>query len=359
MRAAGTAGGERDLFRTLAKALLLAAALVVALWFVHEVRRALLVLAVAGIVGVFLNAPVTWLERKGISRPRATLAVLLGLLAIAGALGWLVLPRLAQEVPRLLERTPELVTGVAERLSAYFGESPEVERQLSRLVDWVVGLFRGMWQHAGSLVGAFVLGIFVLAMVLYMLADPRPLLRTYLLLLPARLREPGARAFARSSEMIVWWAVSNVVLGTIRAVATFFFLQFMGVPGALLWSLLAFVTALIPQIGFYLMAIPPVVVSLSLGFRTALWVALFFWAFDTLLGNFVAPRIRGTAMDLHPAYLLAVTLLMAFAFGPVGVLIAAPVAGVASAYLDEFYLAGRSGDERLGERVESMLQRES
>lgn len=347
-------GGSRELFPLIARALLLAACLVVALWLLLRVQLAVLILAVAGIVGIFLNAPVTWLERRGLPRKLGTGAVLITLLAIVGLIGWLVLPRLLQEVPRLLDLLPRTAADLADGLAATFGNSPEVQRQLSAAAAWVADALEGLWQYASALVGGVLLAVVITALVLFMLLNPAPLLATYLHLMPEHLRGPATRAFERSSRMIVGWGISNLILGTIRAVGTYLFLQWVGVPGAVLWSALAFGTVVIPQVGFYIMAVPPVLIAAADSPRTALWTGLFFIVFNETLGNFVAPWVRGETMRLHPAYLLATTLLMAFAFGMIGVLIAAPVAAIVKAYLEEFYLLGRA-DPRTEERVGRML----
>jgi predicted PurR-regulated permease PerM len=150
-----------------------------------------------------------------------------------------------------------------------------------------------------------------------------------------------------------------VILGGIKATASFLFLTYMQVPGAILWSVLALFAALIPRLGFYLMAIPPVVVALSVDPLTALWVGLFYVVLSEILGNFVAPRVQAETMDLHPAYLLLMTLAMAVAFGVVGVLVASPVAGFLKVYFDEFYLARQPEDARMEERVEAMMDRDA
>lgn len=129
-----------EVFPLIVHGLLLAAALVTILWFLHQVQRAALVLTVAVIAAVFLNGPVIWLERRGLSRKLGTWVVLL---AAAGVLGWLILPRLTEEVPRLLSLLPDLTARLADRLSSAFGDSPAVERRLSMLVMWVVDLVPG------------------------------------------------------------------------------------------------------------------------------------------------------------------------------------------------------------------------
>ncbi|CAN5668190.1 AI-2E family transporter [soil metagenome] len=349
---------DDELFKTLSKVLLLAAALVTLLWFIYEIQRVLLLFILTLILALALNAPVTWLERKKLSRGIATLLVFAGLLAVVGLLGWLVVPRLIEEIPNFLNDIPEMIESLADRMTAVLGGHPEIERQLSQTVEWIFEALAGLWRYSTTIVASVVLGLFVVALLLYMVANPRPLLRTYVMAMPPRHRDAAERAFARASIMVVGWVASNVILGSMKAVASYLFLTFMGVPGAILWSVLALFSALIPRLGFYLMSIPPVVVAFSVDAMTALWAALFYTALSEFLGNFVAPKIRSETMDIHPVFLLFMTLAMGIAFGVIGVLVASPVAGFVKAYFDEFYLARQPADPELDKRVEAMMNRQ-
>lgn len=346
-----------ELYRALARALYVAAALIVLLWFLFRIRVVLLLFTISLIAALVLNVPVTALERRGLPRGSATLLVFLGLGAASAGLGWLILPRLVEELPRFLSQVPQLVRDLANRMAAAFGNETEVVRQLSRIVDWLLGFVSDLWRYADDLLTSVVLGIVVTAMTLFLLLRPHPLLRGYLRMMPPHLRAPAARAFQRGAEMVSGWVVANLALGAIKAVATFLFLSWVGVPGALLWSVVAFFSALLPEIGFYLMATPPVLLALSIGPLTALWVLLFFWGLSEILGDFVAPRLWEQTMQLHPAYLLFMLLAMAFAFGVAGVLIAVPVAGFLKVFFDEFYLSRQPIDPDLDKQVEQIVSR--
>jgi putative permease len=345
-----------SLFRSFVRGLLLAAALVVLVWFAYRVRTALLLFLVAIIASIVLNAPVTWLERKGMGRGIATLIVMIGVLAFLGLFGWLIVPRVIAELPRLLEELPQLMEELAERVAAILGDHPEIDRQLSQLVNWIERGLGEFWRLVDAIAAALLGAVVVFALMLYIVSDPRPLLRWYVQLMPAHLKEPAARAIGRSSKMVVGWVLANAILGGIKATGAFIFLQLMEVPGAMVWSLLALFSALIPRIGFYLMSIPPVIVSLTVSPTTALWTALFFWMMSEILGNFVAPRVQGEIMELHAAYLLFMTVAMGLAFGILGVLVASPLAGFIKVFYDEFYLARQPPDPELEDRVDGMME---
>lgn len=355
---------EADLFRALAKAILLAAGVVAFLWFLLRITWVILFFVLATVLALALNAPVTWLERRGVPRLLATLGVFSVLLGLLGLLGWMIGPPLVREITALINSLPiyaqSLVDSIADRVSDY----PELEQQLridpqsaQQFVPWVLGTLRNLWYYGLSLVLLLVLGLVLLGVILYMVLDPRPLLAAYVSALPPHLRDPGVRALTRASQMVVGWVYASTIISAMKAIPAFFFLSWMGLPGALVWAVFTFFADLVPRLGFYLMIVPPTLVALSIDAQMALWVFLFYWGLSEILGNFVAPRIQASTMDLHAVFLLFVTLAMVAAFGVIGAIIASPVAGFIKAYYEEFYLARVPPDPRLAERVEGILGR--
>lgn len=353
--AAASAAAGGDLYRTLARALLFAAGIVVVLWFAHAIRLALLLLILAMIITLVLNAPVTWLTRKGVSRGIASILVVLVLLGTSAGLGALVVPRLLQEIPTLLQEIPRMIDGLSQQVSDWMGGAPEVDRQLSQLIAWLQQGVGEIWRIGDTLAAGVLFAVFTFALSLYLVADPRPVLRWYVQSAPPHAREAAVRAFHRSSKMVVGWVLSNIILGGVKATAVFLFLTFTGVPGAILWSIPALFAALIPRLGFYITLIPPVIASLAVSWSAALWTAGFLFVFSEILGNFVAPRVQGEIMQLHAAYLLFMALAMGLAFGLVGVIIASPVAGFIKVFYEEFYLARQPHDPRLEDHVDRLM----
>lgn len=346
---------EPALLRSVTRGILMAAAVVLLLWFLYQTRQAVLLFVLALILMMTLNAPVLWLQRSGLGRGLATAIVFVALFAFTGAGLWVVLPRLAEEIPTLVEELPAVVDDLSGRLGDLMGGSPEVDRQVSQIVAWLERGVGEAWRVLDTAAATLLFLLFVVAMVLYMVSDPQPLLRWYVQSMPPHLREPAVRAFHRSARMVVGWVLANAIMGGIKGVAAFLFLTFMDVPGALIWSLLALFAALIPRVGFYLMSIPPVVVALTVSPATALYTLLFFWALSEFLGNFVAPRVQGEIMELHAAYLLFMALAMGLAFGLLGVIVSAPFAGFLKVFYDEFYLRRQPPDPELEDHVEQML----
>jgi predicted PurR-regulated permease PerM len=323
-----------------------ASAAVITLWFLHEVMVAVLLLFFAIVVAIALSAPVAWFVRRGLSRRLAAILTLILFFAAIALLGWLVIPRLVGQVVLLVNDLPAFMAEIRGQLAALLANYPDLQSFVGDGIGVggngsapdLVNIFRGVGAFSLSLIGALALTIIFFSTVAYIVTDPRPILRGYLASLPYASRRSGLNAYRRAARAVIGWTKASFVIGAIQSVLVFTFLTLMGVPGALVWAALAFFADFIPRIGGYIMAFPPVVLALTLGPMTAVWVALFYLVSTEILGSVVAPKIRGATMHLHPVLLIFFTLAFALAFGLLGAIVATPAAAFASAYYSEFYL---------------------
>jgi predicted PurR-regulated permease PerM len=323
---------------------LAAGAAVVALWFAWKAATALLMLFFAVVVAIALSAPVNWFIRRGLARRWAALLTLLLFFAAVGLLGALVIPPVVGQLLVLTRELPAFIADIQAQLSSLLVRYPDLQPfiggngQDAEVGPSVLELFRGVSGISLSLLAGLALTLIFFTTVAYIVLDPQPMIRAYYASLPIVHRRAGMRAYRRAARAVIGWTEASLVVGAIQAVAVFVFLTLMDVPGALVWAALAFFADFIPRIGGYVMAVPPVVLSLTLGPLTAIWVALFYLVSNEILGSVVAPKIRGARMQLHPVLLIFFTLAFALAFGLLGAIVATPAAAFASAYYSEFYL---------------------
>lgn len=344
---------HRSLFTTIVVA-------AIALWLLLQTAELLLLFFFALVLAIAINAPVTALERRGWRRGLAALLVFAAIAAVFIGLGWLVVPRVGEQLTDLIRELPDYVRKANEQSTTWLARYPDLQRALrssggaEESLPSAATILRNTGRISMGAVTAVVLFLVVVSVMVYAVLRPRPLLAGYLALFPERLREKAADAYRDSAQMVVGWIWSNVVVGSIEAVATGVVLTLLDVPAALVWAALAFFAELVPKIGTYIMAIPPIIVAFSVSPLTAVWVTVFFIVQSEIMGDFVAPYVRGRTMELHPVWVLFVTLALAAAFGLAGALVGTPMAGVISAYWRTF----RSTPDPEDPLVESMLARE-
>jgi predicted PurR-regulated permease PerM len=85
---------------------------------------------------------------------------------------------------------------------------------------------------------------------------------------------------------------------------------------------------LIPYVGPFLGAAPPIIVALFQDPLTAVWVALLFVALQQIEGHIVAPTVFGHALRINPLLVIFALLFGAELFGILGALLALPTAAV-------------------------------
>jgi putative permease len=349
-------------YRSLSRLVYLAAALFVALWFVHQTLQVILILFFAVVFTIVLNAPVTWLETKKIRRPVASLIVFFSVLLCLALLGWMVIPKMVIQVKLLVNNLPAYLENLNKRIADWLGEYTNDQKDAQTMSNAITALppvssiINSVGQYSIQLFKNILLVIFFFCLVIYMLIRPRPLLEFYLSLFADSKKDKAAKAFSYASVMTIGWMWSNILAGAIRAVIVWFFLYFMGIPGMWVWAGVTFFAELIPKIGFYIMAVPPILIAFSISPVTALWVAIFYLVLDEIIGDFVIPRIRSSTMKIHPVFILVMVIGMSAAFGILGAFIATPLAAFIKAYYEVFYKKELQ-QEKHDSNIDQMLYR--
>jgi len=350
-----------NLTSSLLKALSCAAGIVVFFWFMHTVITAVLLFLLAIVFAVIINAPVTWLEKKKLPRGWATLLVFLLILLALGLCSWLIVPMVSTQLRSLVANLPLYAGKIEQLFSSWRAEYfPWIKKPANEVAQNLPSMTNALWKLGGysiSVLGSLLLFLVLVSLTAYMVIYPRPLLRFYLSLFPQHQRDKAENAFVKSSFMLIGWMRANLIGGAIEGVSVIIFLSIMNVPGAWVWGVLAFLSQMIPKVGFYLMSIPPTLVALSISPLTALWVFIFFLALDEILGDFIMPRLRSSSMNLHPVTIMFLLLVMGSAFGFIGILLSTPMAAFLKAFYDEFYLSRLKSDDRMDTRIEAMINK--
>lgn len=338
-----------------------AAFVLLGLWFAYTIITVLFLFFFAVVIALILNAPTMWLVSKKIPRTIAALMVFIAMLLFLGLIGWLVIPKVLDQSTTLMSKLPTYYEDLKGQLSNQLADYPTLQKKLldkSNIEDNLPSTKKIIanvgWLSFSVVGGAFVMVLFF-SIIIYILINPSPLIESYLLFFKSEKRHKAAMALGRASKMMVGWMWSNLVVGTMEAIAVFFFLSFMNVPGVWVWTGLALFSEMVPKLGLYIMAVPPTLIALSINPATALWVLIFYLVLNEIMGDFVMPRIRASTMQLHPVSTLFVMLAMASAFGLVGALIATPLTAFIKAYYEEFFVS--ASDRNTKEHINIILER--
>lgn len=331
------------------------------------VRHAIFLFLVATLLALLLNPLVRALGRIRIRRGLAVAIVYLAFAAVLivaiVAIGSVVTDqsrRAANRVDTYFTKVDRKTGQVAADqdaeslqrwLNTHHLSGIHVDKQLHKLVDQIrkkdVGKYTNrvvrFLEGAAISFGKTVFdAVLVLVASIYMLLDFQRLKRVVDRRFPPR--GDTLPLMERIESAVVGYLKGQLLLSLIIGGSAGLALYLFGVTGvvhnadkwALLFGAWVAVTELIPYLGPWLGAIPPVIFALFTHPLAALWVALLFLVIHQVEGHIVVPNVMGNALRLHPLLVIFGLLAGAEIYGLPGILVALPLLAVMRAIWEFF-----------------------
>ena len=319
-----------------------------ALWYVRLIA---LPAFVALLLATILVPPARALRRRGLRPGTATAIVFLGALAVAFAMGTLVIPAFAAEARTLTDT----ITGGAQELGRALApplglSHDEVQSAINGISDRLQassGDIASGVLNGAMIVGQIVAGVLLTLVLLFFFVKDGPRLWAWVVrLFPADVRARVDEAGAMSWSVLGAYVRGQALVATVDAVFIGIGLAIVGLPLVLPLAVLIFVAAFVPIVGAFTAGAAAVLIALvSKGAAAALIVLGINLVVQQLEGNVLYPVIMGRTIELHPvATLLAVGAGGVLA-GIIGALVAVPLTAVVATALP--ILRGRDAPRAL------------
>jgi predicted PurR-regulated permease PerM len=296
----------------------------VAIVGVIVLAQPLLLIVGGAIFAVFLDGGVRLLGRF-LPIPRAWRLVLVLLLGF-GFIGW-VFWFAGTTIAAQAEALRAVVTAQFSRLMQFAGSLGLVppSEMSSNLGSQLLGGVGRLTSAVGTAIGALTSVIAMIVIGIFLASEPRIYDRGIAWMLPLRLRS----GFYRVAEH-VGFTLRRLLFGRLVGMIfegffTWFMLSLGGVPMAGLLGLVTGVLAFIPNIGAITSGVLMVAVGFSAGPHQGLYAIFVYFFVQNIDGYLVVPYIARRTVDLAPAVVLAMQLLMGALFGILGVLFADPI----------------------------------
>lgn len=275
----------------------------------------------------------TWLVSKRVPRILAqillALAVFAILAAFAYALTWSI-TALVQELPHYQAQFWDLYHQIVALL-AQLGVSEQM------VVDQVKGVnpssLAGLLSSALGSVTNLVSLLTVIVVMVFMMAFDSETFGTR----NRQLMRHQPRVWHSIADFIAgvrrYWVVTSI-FGLIVAVIDVIALEFLGVPLAMVWGILSFITNYIPNVGFIIGLVPPAIMALLANDPlTALFVVIIYSVANFVIQSIIQPKFNGDAVGVTALVSFVSLLLWSSVLGALGALLALPMTLLAKAVL--------------------------
>lgn len=323
-----------------------------ALWaLARAAGKVLLIFIVAAVIALILNPAVAFLQQRArLPRGLSVLAVYLAFFLTIAGIGFVLANPISNQVQSFTKEVPHLVDEANVSLAKFqhtlnnSGFHVKFIKQgktaLQTIQDKLTKSSSSIATSAGGLLTEAAGAIFDLILIF--------VLSVYMLLYAPRIGALTRRVMPKGSgspdddyPRLTQRAVSRYVggqllfsfiMGTTAGLALYLY----GVLGifpagetyAVAFGAFLGVMELIPYIGPFLGALPPILIALATEPITAVWVALLFLALQQIEGHIVAPQIFSHTLRINPLLVIFALLMGGQLYGFVGAIVALPILSV-------------------------------
>lgn len=324
----------------------------IALVILWQFRQIILLVFAAVVIATALNSLVRRLmHRLGLPRKQAVWATL-GLVMLGGLLVLgLVLPLFIFQVQQLLELIPNGFERLVSEFNRFIQTPPTWVPQ--DLTMQPLPNFSTILQQAGSL-GSTVFGNFltffssslaillqfllVVILALMLLSDPIAYRQVIIRLFPSWYRRRADDIFSKCEQALLQWLGAVSVSSLFVATCSFVGLMFLGIKYAFAHAVLAGLFNFIPNLGPTLSSVFPTIVGFLDSPLKALLVVILYLVIQNVESYWFSPMIMQERVSLLPAATLVAQLFFATFLGPIGLVLALPLAVVSKTWIQEAWV---------------------
>jgi predicted PurR-regulated permease PerM len=327
-----------------AQFLLIPVAIFLALYFGRAASHAVFVFLISTIVALFLNPVVLAMGRIKCPRWLAVPLVYLVFIAVVVVLFVFFGPTLIRQFQRLFEAIPGWLDSLNNLLADLEGwlatHNLDVNLRINTadIVEWLeshgsqsIGAVISVgWSVMGALVNLFL----TVVVSFYMLIDGKRIFRFVCRLAPGEsdVKEKYVRGLQKAfGHFVRGQALLGATVGVASGLAIWILSwDIVGVwpeggQWALLFGLWAGLTEVIPYVGPFLGAAPPVLAAFFHSPTTALVVVIVYLVIQQLESHILAPNIVGSSVGVHPLVVIFALLAGAQIGGILGMLATLPL----------------------------------
>ena len=316
-------------------------ALVAALLLLWSLRESLILVFAAIVLAMALCTLVGLVRRRlGCSRGLAVLLSLLLVVLVVAVVATAVIPPFVEQFSELISKLPAAASTLLDLVRGWLQSAGQMlyGGQVAELGWLRDGLFRSseppnlsggalrLLGVAGGVGTGLLQLLFVVAVALMITIQPTHYRDVAILLVPSFYRRRFATVLSQCGEALSAWMVgvliSSLAVGTLAAIG----LSLLGVKLVAANAVLAGVLNVIPNVGPTLSTVFPMSVALLESPWKALAVLVLYVVVQNLESYLITPSVMHHQLKLLPGLTLTAQLLFTLVFGPLGLLLALPLA---------------------------------
>lgn len=318
--------------------------LLLLLWYAADV---FLLIFTSILVAIFLRGLSEWLSKFVPLSPGWSLGVVVVILSgLIGLGGWLLAPNIAEQTGQMMQSLAEARQQLEQRLARYdwaqrvLAQAPSVDE----LINGQTNIFSRVTGIFSTSLGVLTNFAIVIVIGFYLAANPGSYSNGFVRLIPPDNRPRAREVLHTLGYTLRWWLVGRLSVMAVNGLLTALGLWLLDVPLAFTLGLLTGLLNFIPNLGPILAGIPAVLIGLTQGQTQAFYVLLLYIAVQNLEGFVFTPLVQQYTVSMPPALVILAQVLLGVLLGPLGVVLAVPLAASGLVLVKLLYVEDGLGD---------------
>lgn len=323
--------------------------LVFVFWLLWVLRSVLLPFIIGFILAYLLLPIIRWVEKhlpgagkkpklKQLKRITIIVVVYLLSLAVIGLLVFYTITLVGKTLGNLTQDASQIIPNGLAAIAQWLKSIPLLSNpSIQNNIDVYIAkagaalpnvlndfLTRGMKMvqtSAGMILGFIIMPIFIF----FILKDWGRLRDRFYAALPTWALTHTKSILSILQNVVGRYIRVQLLLGLAVGLCAGVLLFIMKIEFALPLAIFAGITELVPMIGPWLGGGLAVVVTLATAPEKVIWVALGYLLIQLLENNLLVPKIQGSQMEIHPAFIIVLSVLGAYFAGILGFIIVLPL----------------------------------
>lgn len=312
--------------------------------------QVLLVIYAGILLAVLLHGMSAWTAHKtGLPEEWSLALSILVPLAVLGVGGWLIVPDVADQASDLADRLPRAVEALKQYV-LQFDWANRLWASRERLQQWMpesssgVGAIAGVLSSSLNALGNLVFAVFV---GLFLAVRPQLYIHGSMRLIPKDKRGRARDIANATGATLRSWLIAKLSAMAAIGVLTTLGLWLLGIDLALVLGFIAAMLSFIPNFGPIASVIPAALIALFESPEKAFYVLLLYIAVQIFESYLLTPLLQQHLVDLPPALLLAMQVLLGTLAGVLGIILATPLTAAGMVIVRMWYV-----EDMLGDKVE-------
>lgn len=336
--------------QTIIRVIVLIAVTLIALRFLNNITRPLILIFISFFLALALNPAVSWITNrlKSKSRARATGAAYLAVLVVLISFFSLVLPPLISQTTKFVRDIPSTIRSLETQDTALarFARRYNIDDQIREVGNDLSSKFgdirKPILSTAGR-VGGTLISIITVFVLTFMMLVEGPYWLSRLAAIQAESKREHRKQLAMKMYKVVTGYVNGQLLialiaGGFALVTLLVASTILGVSiNAVALAGIVTLTGLIPMIGNTIGALLVVLISLFSSTPLAIVMAIFFLLYQQIENVTIQPHIQSKNNNLTPMLVFIATILGVGLGGILGALVAIPTMGCIKILVEDHF----------------------